>query len=185
MGEQVYDRFSAPVRFVSCLVCVAIGVGLLFALPDAPFLSLIALIPTLLVLMWRNKLVLRFDGRSWTYRRGFWPVAMQSNAGSFADLNVIEIGTHQYQPTDRYGNEIDDAPDYNSYTAYLRFKDPSIPRQALLTGRSFSEAARPGAAMAHRLNIPLTLALGMRGYESQLDGFLTRTADPDSPELGH
>jgi|GEM_PF-5850860 len=172
MQKQVYDRFPIGLRATGFLICAAIGAVLIAAVPDTPFFSLLLFVPGLIMLSWINVLRLSYDGRTWRYQSGIWPI-VKRRAGSFDDLNAIEVGVHLYQATDQYGNTIDDAPSSNTYTAYLTFKDPSIGPQRVITGRSFGEAARPAAAMAHRMRIPITLAPSGRGYDTQLSEYIS------------
>ncbi|MFI5385667.1 MAG: hypothetical protein ACHQ50_06040 [Fimbriimonadales bacterium] len=185
MGQQVFDRFPAWARLVGFLVCGLFGGAILLFLPDDGLFSLVFFVPALFMLLWRNALTLRFDGRSWSYQMGLWPILMRRNAGSFDDLNDIEVDTHLYEPRDQYGVAIDDAPSSNTYTAFLRFKDESIGRQPLLSGRSFGEAAKPAAILAHRMRIPVMLGRGSRGYDSQLSECVERAQNPDLPGPGY
>src|SRR5579862_7659309 len=143
MGPQVYDRFPTWARAAGFMICSLLGGTILLALPDDRLFSLLFFVPGIFMLLWQNVFILRFDGRSWTYRQGLWPI-IKRRAGSFDDLNGMEVDTRLYNPTDRYGNSVDnDMGSNNTYTAYLRFKDPSMKSQPLITGRSFGEAAHP------------------------------------------
>lgn len=185
MGARTFDRFPAWARLSGFLVCGLLGGAVLAFLPGYGPFSAIFFIPALAMLMWQNVLTLRFDGRTWTYHKGLWPVLMQSRKGSFDDLNGLELETHLYQPTDQNGNTMEDAPALNTYTAYLRFKDDSIRRHPLISGRSFGEAAKPAALLAHQMRLPITLGRSSRGYDTQLSEYVERAQYPNVPGPGY
>lgn len=96
MGREVFDQFPLMQRLFGLVLCAGIAGMLASSVPDHRGWAAIPIAVGVILLFTQNVFAIDLDRRTWSYRRGVWPILVVS-AGDVGQLYGISIGVSRFE----------------------------------------------------------------------------------------